>query len=75
MEPDAGQPKAPISKPGSTSNAEDDLKSLPLPEVEKKLGSSPDGLNICHPHRYQAGGAARLKAPKEGSPRWVSNEC
>ena len=22
----------------------DDLKSLPLPEVEKKLGSSPDGL-------------------------------
>ncbi|MGA9933402.1 MAG: plasma-membrane proton-efflux P-type ATPase, partial [Terriglobales bacterium] len=26
-------------------NAKDDLKSLPLPEVEKKLGSSPDGLS------------------------------
>ncbi|MCX5645103.1 MAG: plasma-membrane proton-efflux P-type ATPase [Phycisphaerae bacterium] len=26
-------------------NTKDDLKSLPLPEVEKKLGSSPDGLS------------------------------
>ena len=26
------------------SDAEGDLKSLPMPEVEKKLGSSPDGL-------------------------------
>jgi H+-transporting ATPase len=26
-------------------DAKDDLKSLPLPEVEKKLGSSPDGLS------------------------------
>ena len=32
------------TKPGSKSAAEDDLKSLPLAEVEKKLGSSPDGL-------------------------------
>ena len=30
---------------GSKPNAKDDLKSLPLPEVEKKLGSSPDGLS------------------------------
>ena len=43
--PNAKQPKAPISKPGSTSNAKDDLKSLPLLEVEKRLGSSPDGLS------------------------------
>jgi H+-transporting ATPase len=43
--PNAKQPKAPISKPGTTSNAKDDLKSLPLPEVEKRLGSSPDGLS------------------------------
>ena len=43
--PNAKQPKAPISKPGSTSNAKDDLKSLPLPDVEKRLGSSPDGLS------------------------------
>ena len=30
---------------GSKPDAKDDLKSLPLPEVEKKLGSSPDGLS------------------------------
>jgi H+-transporting ATPase len=41
MEPKADQPKAPESKP----NTKDDLKSLPLEEVEKKLGSSPDGLS------------------------------
>ena len=44
MKPNAAQPKAPESKPGSKPNAKDDLKSLPLAEVEKKLGSSPDGL-------------------------------
>jgi len=33
MEPDSEPPKA------------NDLKSLPLPELEKKLGSSPDGLS------------------------------
>jgi len=32
-------------KPGLKPGAHDDLKSLPLPEVEKKLGSSPDGLS------------------------------
>ncbi|MEO5654828.1 MAG: plasma-membrane proton-efflux P-type ATPase, partial [Nitrosospira sp.] len=52
MEPDTDQPKAPGSKPDATPNAKpdakpdakDDLKSLPLAEVEKKLGSSPEGL-------------------------------
>jgi H+-transporting ATPase len=32
------------AKPGSKPDAKDDLKSLPMAEVEKKLGSSPDGL-------------------------------
>jgi H+-transporting ATPase len=45
MEPDAGQPKAPESKSGSTSNAKDDLKSLSMPELEANLRSSPDGLS------------------------------
>jgi H+-transporting ATPase len=48
MKSNAEQPKAPESKPGSNSHApdaKDDLKSLPLPEVEKQLGSSPDGLS------------------------------
>jgi H+-transporting ATPase len=38
------KPKAPESKPASKSEAEDDLKTLPMAEVEKKLESSPDGL-------------------------------
>ena len=45
MKPDADQSKAPESKPGSKPDAKDDLKSLPLSDVEKKLGSSPDGLS------------------------------
>jgi H+-transporting ATPase len=45
MEPDAGQPRAPISTSGSLPNTQYDLKSLPLREVEKKLGSSADGLS------------------------------
>ena len=32
------------SKPGAKPAANDDLKSLPLPEVKKRLGYSPDGL-------------------------------
>jgi H+-transporting ATPase len=31
-------------KPGSAPDAKDDLKTLPMAEVEKKLGSSPNGL-------------------------------
>ena len=44
MKSKAGQPVAPQSKPGSKPDAKDDLKSLPLAEVEKRLASSPDGL-------------------------------
>ena len=40
--------EAPSAKPGSKPAAKpdpkDDLKTLPLPEVEKRLESSPDGL-------------------------------
>jgi H+-transporting ATPase len=45
MKPNTDQRKASESKEGLKPNAKDDLKSLPLPEVEKILGSSPDGLN------------------------------
>ena len=44
MTPNTDQRKAPQLKPGSTSESTDDLKSLPMAAVEKKLGSSPDGL-------------------------------
>ncbi len=43
-EPEADHFKVPASTPGLKPNAKDDLKSLPMPEVEKQLGSSPHGL-------------------------------
>jgi H+-transporting ATPase len=45
MEPNINQPKGPESKPGSKHNAKNDLKSLPMPELQSKLSSSPDGLS------------------------------
>ena len=49
MKSNADQPKAPAVKPAPKPDAKpdgkDDLKSLPLAEVEKRLGSSPDGLS------------------------------
>ena len=36
--------QAPSAKPAAKSDPKDDLKTLPMAEVEKKLGSSPDGL-------------------------------
>ena len=52
MKANAGQtktseakPKSPESKSGSKPDSKDDLKSLPMPEVEKQLGSSPKGLS------------------------------
>ena len=48
MKPSADQPMAlapkPEAKPRAKSNPKDDLKTLPLSEVEKKLESSPEGL-------------------------------
>ena len=52
MTPNADQPKAPESKLGpnpaakgdAAPDATGDLKTLPLAEVEKQLGTSPDGL-------------------------------
>ena len=45
MKGNADQPKAPESKPELQPNAKDDLKSLPMPELQAKLGSPPDGLS------------------------------
>jgi H+-transporting ATPase len=39
-----GHPAAPQSRPGLKPVANDNLQTLPLAEVEKELGSSPDGL-------------------------------
>ena len=45
MSANAVQSKVPDFKSGAKPAAKDDLKSLPMAEVEKKLGSSPDGLS------------------------------
>ena len=45
MDSNADKPKPSEAKAASKPDAKDDLKSLPLAEVEKKLGSSPDGLS------------------------------
>ncbi len=44
MKPDADQSNATDLKPGSKPDPKDDLKSLPMAEVEKRLQSSPEGL-------------------------------
>jgi len=47
MKPQAGQPESPASKPGAkpdAPDAKDDLKTLPMPEVEKRLQCTADGL-------------------------------
>ena len=46
------KPKSPKSKSGSkpdATNPKHDLKTLPMPEVEKQLGASPDGLSQMKP--------------------------
>jgi len=45
VKPNTDKPKAPEAKPGSKPESKDDLKSLPMPELQAKLGSSPDGLS------------------------------
>ena len=44
MKPDAEPPTIAQSKTGSKPDANNDLKTLPVTEVEKRLDSSPDGL-------------------------------
>ncbi len=40
----ASKSEGQVAGPGSRPNTTEDLKSLPMPELEKRLGSSPDGL-------------------------------
>jgi len=50
MEPNIDQPETPEAQP----NSQDELKYLPLEEVKKKLGSSPDGLTQTEAHKRLA---------------------
>ena len=44
MNPNSDNSKAPELKPGSRENEKDDLKTIPMAELQKKLESSPEGL-------------------------------
>jgi H+-transporting ATPase len=44
MDAHDARPESGQATPESTPNPQDDLASLPLPELEQRLGSSPDGL-------------------------------
>ena len=84
MNPTAGEPKTPLTKPGSTNgmkpgaapNAKDgaknevqkDLKSVPMPELEKKLGSSPDGLTQAEAQKRLAQYGPNAIAEKKDNP-------
>ena len=37
----------PAAAPGAKSDAQKNLKSIPMEELQKKLGSSPDGLSVA----------------------------
>ena len=45
MKPNADPSNGAGAKPGSKPASNDDLKTLPMPEVQKRLESSPDGLS------------------------------
>jgi H+-transporting ATPase len=45
MKISADQPKTRELKPGAKPAPKDDLKSLPMPELQERLGASPDGLS------------------------------
>ena len=45
MKPDSNKSPTTASKPESKPDASDDLKSLPLSELERKLESSAEGLS------------------------------
>jgi H+-transporting ATPase len=51
MKHNAHQPKAPKPKMGSEPNVNDDFESLSLTELQKKLGSSLDGLSQAEAKR------------------------
>src|ERR1039457_236093 len=61
-------PDKPGSKPGPKPEAKDDLKSLPLPEVEKQLGSSPDGLSQAEAQKRLAQYGANEIEEKKTNP-------
>jgi H+-transporting ATPase len=80
MDSKADAPELRNARPGSKPDAKGDLKSLPLPEVQKKLESSPDGLSQAEAQRRLSQYGANEIEEKETNPllkfltrwRWIS---
>ena len=64
----AAHAKSPTDKPHSSSDAKDDLKSLPLAEVETRLGASKDGLTQAEATKRLAQYGPNEIEEKKGSP-------
>jgi H+-transporting ATPase len=64
---EAKSPK-PETKPGPKPEAKDDLKTIPLPEVEKRLGFSPDGLSQAEAQKRLAQDGPNEIAEKKDNP-------
>ena len=64
MESGANKSMSKKSDQTTTSDAKDDLKSLPMPEVEKKLSSSPDGLSQAEAQKRLAPTTAAPSQPR-----------
>jgi H+-transporting ATPase len=62
------KPKSPEVKPGSEPGSKDDLKTLPLPEIEKRLGSSPKGLSQAEAEKRLAQYGPNEIAEKKTNP-------
>ena len=76
MKPDAGKPE---SKPESKPNAKDELKSLPLPEVELDVPSraSESGRTgrFSNPHSNPQSAMSCTTSAMFGSPRVLVSCC
>jgi H+-transporting ATPase len=68
MDSKADAPELRNARPGSKPDAKGDLKSLPLPEVQKKLESSPDGLSQAEAQRRLSQYGANEIEEKETNP-------
>ena len=68
MPSSASQGKAAKSEPALAPAAKNDLKTLPLPEVEKKLGSSPEGLTQAEAQKRLAQYGPNEIAEKKTNP-------
>jgi H+-transporting ATPase len=68
MEPNADRPRAPESKPAPKPNAKDDLKTLPMQELQAILRSSPDGLSQAEAEKRLTQYGANEIEEKETNP-------